>query len=66
MWMGEVMGELSVINDAIMHSFRALSEGKIIIVGNVDGSSHITLGKLGRWNESFIEPHVCAIAYIST
>ena len=53
MWMGELMGELSVINDAIMHSFRALSEGKIIIVGNVNGSSHITLGKLDRWNESF-------------
>ena len=38
--MGEVMGELSVINDAIMHSSRALSEGIITIVGNADGSTH--------------------------
>ena len=38
--MGEVMGELSVINDAIMHSSRALSGGIITIVGNADGLTH--------------------------
>ena len=40
MWMEDLLGELSVINDAIMHSFRALSEGMITIVGKTDGLTH--------------------------
>ena len=40
MWMGDLLGEESVINDAIIHSSRALSEGIITIVGNADGSTH--------------------------
>ena len=42
MWMGDALGDLSVIKgDAIkMHSSRALSEGMITIVGNADGSTH--------------------------
>ena len=40
MWMGDLLGEESVINDARIHSSRALSEGIITIVGNADGSTH--------------------------
>ena len=40
MWMGDLLGEKSVINDAMIHSSRALREGIITIVGNVDGSTH--------------------------
>ena len=38
--MGDLLGELNVINDAMIHSSRALSEGIITIVGNADGSTH--------------------------
>ena len=40
MWMGDLLGELSVLNDAMIHLSRALSEGIITIVGNADGSTH--------------------------
>ena len=56
MWMGDLLGEVIVMNDAIIHSSRALSEGIITIVGNADGSSHAMQGKLGKWNESSIAP----------
>ena len=40
MWMGDALGEESVIKDDVIHSNRALSEGIITIVGNADGSTH--------------------------
>ena len=38
--MGDALGEESVINDDVIHSNRALSEGIIIIAGNADGSTY--------------------------
>ena len=38
--MGDLLVEVSVINEAIIHLSRALSEGIITIVGNADGSTH--------------------------
>ena len=40
MWMGDALGEESVIEDDALHSNRALSEGIITIVGSADGSTH--------------------------
>ena len=38
--MGDLLGEMIVINDAMIHSSQALSEGIITIVGNAHGSTH--------------------------
>ena len=54
--MGDALREESVIKDDVIHSNRALSESMITIAGNADGSTHANLGKLGRLNESSIEP----------
>ena len=64
MWMGDALGEESVIKDDVIHSNRA-REGKITIAGNADGSTHAMWGKLGRWNESSIETWRWAIVSIS-
>ena len=65
MWMGDALGEESVIKDDVIHSNRALSEGMITIAGNADGLTHAMWGKSGRWNESSIDPRRWAIVSIS-
>ena len=66
MWMGDALGEESVIKTMRwIHSNRAQSEGMIIIAGNADGLIYAMTGKLGRWNESSIEQRRWAIISIS-
>ena len=55
MWMGDPLGEGSVIKDDVIHSNRALSAGIITIASNAEGSTYAMRGKLGIWNESSIE-----------
>ena len=40
MWMGNALGEESVMKDDVIRSNQALSEGIIAIAGNADRSTH--------------------------
>ena len=41
MWIGDALGEESVIIDVVIHLNRVLSEGIITIAGNYDGSTNV-------------------------